>query len=132
RWSWVDDTDSPRRASRPRNACFVESAARLFERMTTGAQMLSPELLLYYVDTPQGRLGHTVLIYGTARGLAAEDPEASALPVAIPDGVGRDPLALSAYLRGGPVAAARTLVLRGIRPQPVLCAASAPPGGGAG
>jgi hypothetical protein len=131
-WTWVGESASPPRPRRPRNACFVESVARLLERMTAGSQTLSPELLLYYVDTPQGRLGHTVLVYGTSRGLAAEDPEVSAVPVAIPQEVGREPLALSTYLRGAPVAAARTLVLRCARPQPVLFAASPPSGGGDG
>jgi hypothetical protein len=119
-WAWVDAGASPRAAAsrRPPNACFVESVAALLRRLAVGNEASSPRLMSYYVDTPFGRLGHTVLVFGTASGLAAIDPEASGRPESLPPELGSDPGALSAYLRGGPVAAARTI--------PIACPTSSP------
>lgn len=55
------------------NGCFVESAAeskRVFA--TTGAS--KAVLLSYYVNTPQGQRGHTVLCYQDATGTHLFDP----------------------------------------------------------
>jgi hypothetical protein len=111
RWTWVD---SPRIAGspparRPRNACFVESVSELNRRIASGEEAGSPMLLSYYVDTPGGRLGHTVLLFRTSSGLSAIDADESDRPIPLPRDLGADARALSAYLRGGPVAAARTL-----------------------
>jgi hypothetical protein len=110
-WSWVEEPAVPRAGAfpRPPNACFVESVAALLRRLAVGGEAASPRLLSYYVDTPGGRLGHTVLIFGTAAGLSAIDAEASDKPVSLPAELGTDPRILSAYLRGAPVAAARTI-----------------------
>jgi hypothetical protein len=112
-WAWVDAAAAPRgpAARRPPNACFVESVSALLQRLAVGGEAASPRLLSYYVDTQFGRLGHTVLVFGTASGLAAIDPEASGLPERLPAELGTDPRAISAYIRGGPVAAARTIPL---------------------
>ncbi len=112
-WAWVDAAPAPPGpgSRRPPNACFVESVAALLRRLAVGDEAASPRLLSYYVDTRYGRLGHTVLVFGTASGLAAIDPEASGLPERLPAELGADPRAISAYLRGGPVAAARTIPL---------------------
>jgi hypothetical protein len=110
-WSWVGvppDTRSRVRL-RPRNACFEESVGALRRRLAGGGRADSPSLLSYYVDTPVGRLGHTVLVFGTASGLLAVDADESDRPIPLPPEVGADPLAISAYLRGGPVSAARTI-----------------------
>jgi hypothetical protein len=110
-WAWADAEAAPRGppSRRPPNACFVESVAALLRRLAVGDEAASPRLLSYYVDTQFGRLGHTVLVFSTATGLAAIDPEASGRPERLPADLGADPAALSAYLRGGPVAAARTV-----------------------
>jgi hypothetical protein len=107
-WSWVDVPAGPTASRRPPNACFVESVAALYRRMSAGGVADSPRLLSYYVDTPGGRLGHTVLIFDTARGLSAVDSDESDRPVSVPFDLASDPRAMSAYLRGGPVSAART------------------------
>ena len=119
-WRWIEPPKGPTApfSARPRNACFVESVAALNRRIAAGGEANSPRLLSYYVDTPGGRLGHTVLLFGTAGGLAAIDADDSDRPEALPVELGTDPRALSAYLRGGPVAAARTI--------PVVCARTPP------
>ncbi|HEY1793047.1 MAG TPA: hypothetical protein VGG34_09015 [Opitutaceae bacterium] len=109
-WSWVDESRVPRGPSgRPPNACFIESVAEAVRRAAVGTRVLSPELLSYYVDTPHGRVGHTVLIYDSGSGLVAVDGESAGRPVRIPAGLGADLRAISAFLRGGPVSAVRTL-----------------------
>jgi len=114
-WSWVEDPPAaPRPAMRrPPNACFVESVAALYRRIAAGGEARSPRLLSYYVDTPEGRLGHTVLLFETSAGLSAVDADDSERPVDVPREVGRDPRGVSAYLRGGPISAARTF--------PIVC-----------
>jgi hypothetical protein len=117
-WSWVDAPQGPRKPSslKPRNACFVESVAALNRRITAGGETAAPSLLFYYVDTPEGRLGHTVLLFGTSGGRFAVDEDNSDKPVLLPPDLGREPLAVSAYLRGGPVASARTLPIPARKP----------------
>jgi hypothetical protein len=112
RWSWVDDMAAPQRqAPAPPNACFIESVAALFRRVAVGGEAASPRLLSYYVYTPSGSRGHTVLIFKEGDGLAALDPEFSDRPVHLPSILGEDPKAWSTYLWGGPVASARTLAV---------------------
>jgi hypothetical protein len=110
-WSWVDDApDLPARPSDGLpNGCFVESVAALVRRIAVGGEADAPRLLSYYVDTPAGRRGHTVLVFNARGCLSAIDPELSERPVEFPAYLGADPRSLSAYLRGGPVAAARML-----------------------
>jgi hypothetical protein len=114
RWSWVDDGPATSRQTpgAPPNACFIESVAALFRRVAAGGEAAAPRLLSYYVDTPSGWRGHTVLVYRDRDGLAALDPEFSERPVRLPSEVGEDPKAWSAYLRGGPVISARTLAIQ--------------------
>jgi hypothetical protein len=115
-WSWVEDPQARTNVAwrRPPNACFVESVAALYRRVAAGCEAGSPRLLSYYVDTPGGRMGHTVLLFETSGGLAAIDSDDSGRPVNIPREVGREPRVVSAYLRGGPISAARTF--------PIACA----------
>lgn len=114
-WSWAPESaDSRARLPEaPPNACFIESVAALFRRVSAGGEARAPRLLSYYVDTPLGRRGHTVLVFGTKDGVSAVDPEMSERPMRIPAYMGRDPRSLSAYLRGGPIADARTLAISG-------------------
>jgi hypothetical protein len=125
RWTWVEAPRAPSGPAprRPRNACFVESVAELNRRIASGAEAASPMLLSYYVDTPGGRLGHTVLLFRTSAGLSAIDADESDRPIPLPGELGADARALSAYLRGGPVAAARTIPIACPRRPPAEWAA---------
>jgi hypothetical protein len=110
RWSWVDDEMGPRKSSGvPPNACFIESVSALFRRVAAGGRADAPKLLSYYMNTPAGWRGHTVLVFGDKDGLSALDPEYSQRPIRLPSILGGEPKAWSEYLRGGPIAAARTL-----------------------
>jgi hypothetical protein len=111
RWAWVDEAPVPGRQPHgaPPNACFIESVAALFHRVAAGGEASAPRLLFYYVNTPSGRRGHTVLVFNDRDGLAALDPEFSDRPVRLPPMLGGDPKAWSEYLRGGPTVSARTL-----------------------
>jgi hypothetical protein len=119
-WSWVEPPPGPLNPAspRPRNGCFVESVAALNRRLAGGYEAASPRLLSYYVETTGGRLGHTVLLFGTAAGLSAIDPGVSDLPVEVPSDLAGDPAQVSAFLRGRPVAYARTLPITGAGKPP--------------
>jgi hypothetical protein len=112
-WAWVPDTELPRvrPAPNPPKACVEESLLALERRVAVGGEALAPRLLFYYVSTPFGRLGHTVLIFRTARGLSAIDPQLSPRPVGVPPDIADNLLSVSEFLRGAPVASARTLPL---------------------
>jgi hypothetical protein len=116
-WSWVGDgpdLPAPPPGGLP-NGCFVESVAAFLRRIAVGGRADAPRLLSYYVDTASGRRGHTVLVFDARGGLSAIDPELSERPVELPAYLGADPRSLSAYLRGGPVAAARIFPIGGGR-----------------
>jgi hypothetical protein len=112
-WAWVDSSGwaAPSGVSPP-NACFLDCVAALRRRAASGAEAATPRLLTFYADTPAGRRGHTVLLFGAGGAEQALDPARSPAPVALPAGLGGDPRAISRYLRGGEVAAARELPLR--------------------
>jgi hypothetical protein len=135
-WSWMEPRGAQGAAvpRHPANACFIESLAVLLRRMETGEEAGSPRLLSFYVRTPTALYGHTVLVFSTAKGLEAVDPGVSQEPVAIPVEVGSDPMAVSAFLRGGRVSSARALPIACARalPAPSLCAAAPTPREGAG
>jgi hypothetical protein len=117
-WSWVDDPPASGgpAALIPPNACFIECVAALKRRIAAGEGVDAPRLLSYYVDTPHGRLGHTVLLFDSRSGLAALDPERSETPVMIPGALGPDSRSLARYLRGGAIAAARVLPISAAGP----------------
>ena len=117
-WSWVDEPAARPGSRPPPNACLLECLADLRRRIAIGAQADSPRLLFFYVDTPTGRLGHTVLLFGLAGGVAADDPDHPAGPIRLPAGLGDDARSIAAYLRGGPVAAVRVLPLAPPGPAP--------------
>ena len=110
-WTWVDDPLGAESLGlkAPPNACVEESLLALNRRMALGAETLSPELLFYYVNTPYGKLGHTVLLFRSAGALSAIDPQLSPDPVRIPPDVATDIHSMSEYLRGAPVASAKAL-----------------------
>jgi hypothetical protein len=135
-WSWIEAKGArePAVPRHPANACFIESLAVLLRRLETGEEAGSPRLLSFYVKTPTVLYGHTVLVFDTAKGLEAVDPGISEEPVEIPREVGTDPMALSAFLRGGRVSSARALYVTCARalPAPPLCSTAAEPRVGAG
>ena len=112
-WEWVSDASgSPSPAkSDPPNACFEESLQAFSRRLAVGAETMSPRLLFYYVNTPNGTLGHTVLLYGTREGLFSIDPQVSPIPIEVPPRLGDNLRSISEFLRGGPVTSARSLPL---------------------
>jgi hypothetical protein len=95
----------------PPNDCFIECVAILRRRAAAAAEPFSSSLLFSYVDTPTGRLGHTVLIFQARDGMTAVDPDRPDSPVQIPAPAGADPRAIARFLRGAEVAAARELPL---------------------
>lgn len=134
-WEWVGGEPAPGNpASRqaPR-ACFLESLRALDRLLAGGGKAESPELLLYYLNTPIGKLGHTVLLFRSGGSLFAIDATVSDRPVKLSVYLGADPLAIAEYLREGPVSAARVLAIPGARkPQPgrwVTIPAQAQPAG---
>jgi len=134
-WAWVEDplgTTVPA-SVHPPMACVEESLRALDQRLALGRDTRTPQLLFYYVSTPSGRLGHTVLLFRTALGLAAVDPELSPEPVEVPRSLGNNLVSISEYLRGAPVASARSLpIVPAPRPAPgrwaTLPASPAPAG----
>lgn len=125
-WAWVDDPPGgePRAPKAPPNACVEESLLALNRRMALGAETQSPELLFYYVSTPNGKLGHTVLLFRSAGALSAIDSQISPDPVRIPPDVATNIRSISEYLRGAPVASAKALpVMIGSRSGPANWAA---------
>jgi hypothetical protein len=110
-WAWVEPPSgwpTPHPVSPP-NACFIDCLAALRQRIAAGAEVAAPSLLSFYVDTPTGRMGHTVLVFGAGHAREAVDPIRSPVPVPLPPGLEGDPKAISRYLRGGEVAVAREL-----------------------
>ena len=108
-WEWVDEPSGPpaKQSANPPKACVEESLQALSRRIAQGGETISPRLLFYYVDTPVGRLGHTVLVFRTAKGLSAIDPQVSARAVIVPSDLGTDLRSIAEYLRGAPVASAK-------------------------
>jgi hypothetical protein len=135
-WQWADAParPDPGRRGPPPNDCFLECVAILRQRLAGGAETDSPRLLSYYVDTPTGRIGHTVLVYLAGGGRTAVDPDRPGTPIGIPARVGSDLRSVARFLRGGDVAAARELSLGALgmyRPSPKWAAVppAAPPAG---
>jgi len=112
-WKWVDASAPPDPGRRvpPPNDCFIECVAILRQRIAAGAELRSPRLLFFYVDTPTGRLGHTVLVFQARNELMAVDPDQPHAPIRIPAHAGADARSIACFVRGGKVARARELSL---------------------
>ncbi|HEY0945900.1 MAG TPA: hypothetical protein VGD81_11565 [Opitutaceae bacterium] len=69
-----------------RNGCFVESVHALRRLQAQGKRIVDARLLLFYLSTTRGTVGHTGLVFTTADGHFYWDPEAPARvePVANP------------------------------------------------
>ena len=93
------------------NGCFIESVAAWRARLAQGGETAQPQLLSFYVDTWEGRIGHTVLTYTTRKDQEVIDPEGPAAPRHFSAALAGDPLALARAVRGGGVTNARLLPL---------------------
>lgn len=130
-WEWADAIGSEGAAGRepPANDCFIECLAVLRERAAAATEPCSPSLLFFYVDTPGGRLGHTVLLLQGRHGLTAIDPDRPRHTIRVPEQASSDVRSIAQFLRGGAVASARELKLQpiGIQPPAQEWTALAPP-----
>jgi len=93
------------------NGCWIESVAALNRLVLGGGEAVQPRLLSYYVRTPTGVMGHTVLLFLAGGALEAVDPAGSGRAVQVPIGAAANALATARFLRGAQVAGARTLAL---------------------
>ncbi|HEY5080073.1 MAG TPA: hypothetical protein VII43_09500 [Opitutaceae bacterium] len=119
-WEWAGGSgiQGPERREPPANGCFIECLAVLRERAAAATEPCSPSLLFFYVDTPAGRLGHTVLLLQDRQGLEAVDPDRPESTIRVPALVSADARSVAQFLRGGAVASARELTLQPIGMQP--------------
>jgi hypothetical protein len=119
-WEWADGHGGERLVGRdpPANDCFIECLAVLRERAAEATEPCSPSLLFYYVDTPGGQLGHTVLLLQGSHGLTAVDPGRPGHTIRVPAQDSMDARSVAKFLRGGAVASARELTLPPIGIQP--------------
>lgn len=129
RWSEVTPPwrEPPRGGALLRNGCFIESVCLWRTRPPTGSVAGSPRLLSYYVETPGGRLGHTVLAYETAGRIEVVDPVSPGERWFIGRDAGATPLNLARLIAGAQVVSARTLSLDGMEtPRAMLANAGGP------
>lgn len=89
------------------NGCFIDSVAALHRRLARGGTAAHPSLLSFYVDTAEGRQGHTVLTYEAGGRLEVIDPLASEKPRRFSLALAGDALALARFLNGGRIVTAR-------------------------
>jgi len=91
------------------NGCFIECVAVLRERLALDGDVTQPQLLSYYISTPQGLVGHTVLTYQTRGRLEVIDAQRSKRPWSLSGAVATDALALARAAQDQPVVTARLL-----------------------
>lgn len=113
RWSVVADEAGPAAQADGElpNGCFIKSVAALRRRLAQGDPIARPALLSYYMDTPAGRRGHTVLTYEARGRLEVIDPEWPNKPRRFSAALAADALALARDLNGDRIAAARWIPL---------------------
>lgn len=100
----------------PPNDCFIASVAALQAMLARGELIREARLLSYYIDTPRGRRGHTLLTYETPRGAFVFDPSGVGRTQKITDDLSRDALVLARWLRGGDAVAKARWVPAPVRP----------------
>lgn len=108
---WTTLPKGPAAPGPLRNACFIESLAALRARIAAGVPVSAPQLLSYYVDTPAGRRGHTVLVYRVGGRTVAVDPARPALDFSFSDFDGSEAIALAREFEGPDVAKARLIAI---------------------
>lgn len=109
RWSVVPDATGAVESERGTlpNGCFIASVAALRQRLAQGGTAGHARLLSYYVDTPAGLRGHTVLTCETRGQLEVIDPERPKRPRFFPGTLAADALGLARTMAGGRVSQAR-------------------------
>lgn len=133
-WSEVTSplSESARGGAWLRNGCFIESVSLWRRRLAAGMPAASPRLVSYYMDTPGGRLGHTVLAYEMAGQIEVVDPLCPDERRIVPGDAGASPLNLARLIAGMRVVSVRTLSLDGAVGTPVVMADRGGPRGPAG
>lgn len=109
RWSVVPDETTavaPASGKLP-NGCFIDSVAALRRRLALGGTVVHPSLLSFYVETAEGKHGHTVLTYESGGRLEVIDPLVSEKPRRYSIALAGDALALARMLNGARIVAAR-------------------------
>jgi hypothetical protein len=109
RWTRMADARRarPRRPGELPNGCFIDSIAALNERRRRGEYVGEPRLLSYYIATPEGLQGHTVLALINAGGVDVIDAAESAKPRRFAGAAPDDAAALAAALAGEAIVKAR-------------------------
>ena len=90
-----------------RNGCFIESVVALRDRLLRGGETVHPRLLSYYVITPEGQRGHTVLTYEAGGRVEVIDSAQTGKPFTFPATVAGDALKLAREFQGPEVSSAR-------------------------
>lgn len=106
-WKIVPDGPAPAQG-RPKNGCVIECIALLRRRILLGAAIARPKLLFYYVRTPAGLHGHTVLAFETGGAFTIIDPQFPRSPWRVPRSGVDGPGALAGAMRND-IAKARWL-----------------------
>ena len=130
KWSLVElrrEAESVARGPLP-NGCFIESVADLRVRLARGERLERPQLLSFYEDTPLGRRGHTVLVFGRDRQLEVFDPSRPQARLVVANEMGSDALAVARALEGPAVVKACYVALDFAAPvlESVIAAAESP------
>jgi hypothetical protein len=109
RWTVVAGTgrSRPRRGGELPNGCFIDSVAALHDRRKRGEVVGEPRLLSYYVATPDGMSGHTVLALISPDRVEVIDAAESARPRSFARPMGGDAAGLAMVLAGETVVKAR-------------------------
>lgn len=117
-----------RDAKKPlRNGCFIESVAKLNERVIGGARLQQPRLLSFYSAPEVRRAGHTVLVYEIDDQLEIFDPTFPRRRFEFPRSVGLNALTLARAMKGSTVTKARYLSLDSVLPAPAAIASRREP-----
>lgn len=113
RWSVVSPGRRPKPAPEGElgNGCFIESVAELRMRLARGERLERPRLLSYYAETPLGRSGHTVLVFGLGDQLEVFDPGRPQARTAFAKELAPDALALARAIEGAAIVKARYVAI---------------------
>jgi hypothetical protein len=101
----------PKRGAALPNGCFIESIVALRERLASGEPVRNPRLLSYFIGTPNGAVGHTVLVYEGPERIAVLDSAQPERRIRLPFTAGASPLVLARAIEGPGVLRARELKL---------------------
>lgn len=105
-----------------RNGCFIESLVLWREQAARGAGLAEPRLLSFYVETADGRSGHTVFAFREGDAVKLIDPVRPKSIVTIPLAHAMDPLRLAREFGGRDVSKARVFPLAPAKSAPTPAA----------